>query len=205
MRPFWRSNEHDFFDVLTEVATRLTAAASLSHRFFSEPSARPSLSNDIGKLKAEADSLVHNLVLGLDKTVVTSVDREDIHQIGIGLVGLIDLIAGTAHRAVTFRAVELREPAVRLAHTLSRSAQHLEAGVALLRQRKEALQRCVEVKALEEEGDAIYFDALGSLFAAPPDVAEVLKWKELYDRLEEALDRAQRVAHLLESFTLKHR
>ena len=205
MKPFWRSSEHDFFDLLTQVAARLTAVASLSHRFFSEPSSRTGLLIDIGNLKSEADSLVHDLVVRLDKTIVTSVDREDIHQIGIGLAALIDLIAGTAHRAVTFKAADLREPAVRLSHTLSRSAQQLEAAVALLRQRKEALQRCVEVKALEEEGDAIYFDALGSLFASPPDVAEVLKWKELYDRLEEALDKAQRVAHSLESFTLKHR
>ena len=197
------SGDTKLFGLLTQLAGHLTAASRLQREFFADPASRSNRSSAIEDLKRKADALKHDLVIRIDKTLISTVDREDIHRISVGLGAVIDWIAGTARRAVTFRVTELREPATRLAETVIQSAEQLEAGVASLRQRKQALEHCVAVKRFEEQGDAIYFDALADLFGDRPEVVDLLKWKELYERLEEALDKNERVAHLLESATVK--
>ena len=197
------SGDTELFGLLTELAGHVTAVSRLQLEFFADPASRSNRSRAIEDLKRKADALRHDLVIRIDKTLITTVDREDIHRISVGLGAVIDWIAGTARRAVTFRVTERREPATRLAETVSQSAEQLEAGVASLRQRKQALEHCVAVKRCEEQGDTIYFDALADLFGDRPDVVDLLKWKELYERLEEALDKNERVAHQLESATVK--
>jgi uncharacterized protein Yka (UPF0111/DUF47 family) len=197
------SRDAELFGMVAELAGRLTAASRLLRDLFADPVSRTDPAGAIDDLKREANALRHELVVRIDKTFITTLDREEIHRSGVEFGAVIDWIAGTARRAVTFRVTDLRELAVRLTETLSQSAEQLEAGVSLQRQRKQALQHCVAVKRLEEQGDAMYFDALAGLFEGRPEVVEVLKWKELYDRLEEALERNERVAHLLESATVK--
>jgi uncharacterized protein len=114
------------------------------------------------------------------------------------------LIDGTARRVAMFHIRESRGPAMKLGETIARAAYHIEAGVAAIKQPAVVSASSREIKRLEEEGDAIYQDAVGSLFLGRPDALEVMKWKELYDTLERALDQCQGVGHVLESISLKN-
>ena len=197
------SSDSDLLGQLTPLAARLTAATQSLRHFFAEPADRRGHSAAIDNQQRQAKAQTHDLIVRLDRTFIASFDREDIHRIATGIGAVIDVVAGAARRAVIFRVAGVLEPAVRLSELLARSAEHLEAAVSLLAERKQAQVHCIELKRLEEEGDRAYYDGLTMLFAEEPEVIELLKWKELYDRLEEAQDRSARVAHLLESITIK--
>jgi uncharacterized protein Yka (UPF0111/DUF47 family) len=197
------SGDSDLRHQLTPLAARLTTASQSLHGFFADPASRDVEANAIDGQQREARIWIHDLTARLDKTFVSSFDREDMHRIATGLGAVIDVIGGTVRRAVTFRIAGVRDPAIRLSEILVRSTGHLETAVSLLRQGKQALEHIIELKRLEEEGDQVYYDGLTELFVQGPEVGELLKWKEIYDRLEEALDKTERVAHMLESVTLK--
>jgi uncharacterized protein Yka (UPF0111/DUF47 family) len=103
-----------------------------------------------------------------------------------------------------FHINESRPPARKLSETIARAADCIEAGVAAIKKPAIVSEKSREIKRLEEEGDAIYQDAVGELFSGKPDALEVMKWKEVYDTLERALDQCQGVGHVLESISLKN-
>ena len=148
--------------------------------------------------------LTHDVRARIDRSFVTPIDREDIHLLATELDDVIDLIDGTARRVAMFHIAESREPALRLSETIMRAADRIEAGVAAIKQPSVVASCSREIKRLEEEGDAIYQEAVGGLFLGKPDALEVMKWKELYDTLERALDQCQGVGHVLESISLKN-
>jgi uncharacterized protein Yka (UPF0111/DUF47 family) len=140
----------------------------------------------------------------IDRSFVTPIDREDIHLLVSQLDTVIDLVDGTARRAQMFHITEAREPARRLTDVLVRASDAIQAAVASMKKTKVVTERAREVKRLEEEGDAIYHEAVGALFAGSPNPLEVIKWKDLYDTIEDALDKCEDVANVLESISLKH-
>src|SRR6266853_1517481 len=147
--------EEEFFDLFVEVATRNKVAAQhLRDLFDAPPERRIAQVDAIKRLEHEADQVTHEVVNRLDRTFITPLDREDIHQL----------------------------------------ASYLD----------DVMKYCIEAKKLEEEGDAIYQQALGLLFETERDPLEVIKWKEIYDTLERTLDESEDVANVLESITLKH-
>jgi uncharacterized protein Yka (UPF0111/DUF47 family) len=117
---------------------------------------------------------------------------------------VIDLLDGTARRAAMFRIKEAREPAQMLAAVLVRASARIEEAVVGMKRSALVIEKARDIKSLEEEGDAIYHLAVGSLFDGDPDPLEVIKWKELYDTLERALDQCEDVANVLESISLKN-
>ena len=117
---------------------------------------------------------------------------------------VIDLIDGTARRAEMFHLGEIREPAKALAEIIERSATAIEVGVTQLKKPRAVAERARELKVLEEEGDAVYHQAIGDLFRGQPDPLEVIKWKEMYDKLEGTTDSCMGVAQALQSLSLKH-
>jgi uncharacterized protein Yka (UPF0111/DUF47 family) len=97
-----------------------------------------------------------------------------------------------------------REPATRLTDVLVRASDALQSAVGSIKKTRIVTERARDVKRLEEEGDAIYHVAVGELFNGTPDPLEVIKWKDLYDTIEDALDKCEDVANVLESISLKH-
>ena len=160
--------------------------------------------NRIEALEHEADRVVREINVQLDTALITPFDREDVHLLASHLDDVVDLIDDAARRAVAFRIGEVREPATRLADVLVRAGEALDAAVAHLRNSRLVLMRSREVRPLEIEGDAVYAAAVSELFAGRPEPLEVLKWKELYDCLEQAVDECAHAAGVLESISLKH-
>lgn len=193
-----------FYDLFSEIASRVTKSTQLLCDLVANPVHLEQKVAAIKELEHQADGITHDVIVRLDESFVTPMDREDIHLLAYRLDNVVDLVDGTARRALMFRVTESPEPVVRLTDVLRRAAAEVEAGVRELRKRKEVVKRAQAIKVLEEEGDAIFGEALGNLFDGSMDPLSVIKWKELYDRIENAIDECEDVANVLESISLKN-
>jgi predicted phosphate transport protein (TIGR00153 family) len=196
--------DEKFYDLFTDLATRLTASAGVLQEMFQNPGELDAKVAAIKELEHQADNLTHDIIDRIDRTFVTPFDREDIHQLASELDEVIDFIDGTARRAQIFRVQRIRPPAIVLAEVLSRAASAVEEGVRDMKNAKHVYAVSEKLKVLEEEGDAVYHDAMGKLFAEGGDALEVIKWKDLYDKLEDALDQCEDVGNVLQSIALKN-
>ena len=194
----------NFYELFTEIAQRLSACAVLVHKLFEDPANRGDYVSQIKRLEHEADYLTHDVIMRIDKTFVTPFDREDIHSLVSELDDVVDLLDGTARRAEMFNITTVCKPAVVLSEVIVRAAAALEVAVRGMKDAKLVKSNALELKRLEEEGDAIYHEAMGALFAETSDPIEVIKWKELYDKLEDSLDQIEDVANVLESIAIKN-
>ena len=193
-----------FFDLFAEIAKRLTTSARLLNHLFMEPQKIEHYVAAIKTVEHEADKITAEVAARLDTSFVTPFDREDIHTLSTRLDNVVDLIDGTARRAAMFHITDVREPARRLSDVLVRATDCIAESVGSMKVRKVVAEKAREIKALEEEGDAIYHEAVGELFKNGTDALEVMKWKDLYDTLENALDECEDVANALESISIKN-
>jgi hypothetical protein len=193
-----------FFDMFEQLAERISKSAALLRRVFAEPGVSEVLVADIKTLEHEADELTREIISRIDQTFVTPIDREDIHLLTTNLDDVIDLLDGTARRTEMYKLGEPRQAAIRMCDVLVSAADHLYKGVRLVRKAKLVAEHARSVKLLEEEGDSIYREAILELFSGSPDPLDVIKWKDVYDKLEDAVDRCEDVANVLESIALKH-
>jgi hypothetical protein len=196
--------DEQFFPMFGELALKLSQSSELLEQLFADPGRLQEMVQKIKDLEHEADVLTHDLIVRIDKTFVTPIDREDIHLLASRLDDVIDVVDGVARRAQMFRIREFRPQAAQLADVLRRAAQTLAESVQNLKKPKLILQRSGELKKLEEEGDTIYHSAIGALFDDGAEALEVIKWKELFDKLEDAIDLCDDVWNVIESIALKN-
>ncbi len=196
--------DRQFFDLFNALSAKMKTAAELLEQMFAEPARLDHFVAAIKVVEHEADSITHEVSIRIDKSFITPLDREDIHNLAQELDNVCDLIDGTARRAAMFKLRESRPYAGELAHLLRESVQALDRAVTEIRNRREVARLTHEVKLLEEQGDAAYQRAVEDLFTGHPDPIEVIKWKEIYDTLERAIDRCQTAAMVLESISIKN-
>ena len=197
--------EEEFFDLFVAVATRNKEAAQhLRDLFAAPPERRVSHVEAIKRLEHESDQVTHEVVNRLDRTFITPLDREDIHQLASDLDDVMDVIDGIARRSQIFHLGVAPQGVNQLTEVIQRMVGVLAEGVGRLKKGDDVMRFCIEAKKLEEEGDAIYHEALGRMFETERDALEVIKWKEIYDNLERTLDESENVANDLESITIKH-
>jgi uncharacterized protein Yka (UPF0111/DUF47 family) len=190
--------------MFSQLAMRITTSAKLLHELFSDPTRISHFEAKIKDVEHEADVLAYEVNARIDTSFVTPIDREDIHRLATRLDNVVDLIDGTARRAVMFHISESRRHALLMTDVLVRSATLIEKSVNEVKKPKNVAEYGREMKRLEEEGDALYQEAVGELFFGTPDPLEVIKWKELFDKLEEAIDECDDVSNVLESIALKN-
>ena len=196
--------DSQFYDLFTEVATRLSGSAALLHELFKDPRKIEQNVAQIKTLEHEADNLTHDTIDRINRTFVTPFDREDIHSLAAHLDDVVDLIDGCARRVTIFHIAEVREHAVLLSEVLLRSTRSIEDAVRKMKDPKAVLSANRQLKLLEEEGDALYHEAMEKLFSSTNDAILVLKWKELYDKLEDAIDQCEDVGNTLQNISLKN-
>ena len=197
-------DERKFFEHLSEIAARLTIIARFLEEALDEPTRLPESIRNIDRLERETDVAAHDLDVNLDNLLIPPMDREDIHLLSTQLCRIADFIGGTARRAVSLAATQRREPAVALARHIGRAVREIEAAVGHIRSGDEVLARCRATIQIEEEGDAVWEAAVAELFAGTPDPVDVIRWKTLYDQLEDTLDACEDVADELETIAVKH-
>jgi predicted phosphate transport protein (TIGR00153 family) len=197
--------EEEFFTLFIEVANRNKEAVEhLQQLFQAAPDRRTPHVEAIKRLEHEADQVTHEVVNRLDRTFITPLDREDIHQLASDLDDVMDAMDGTARRAQIFRLGAAPLGVMRLLEVLQKMMTVLAEAVNRLKKGNDVMKYCIEAKQLEEDGDSIYHEALGQLFEKERDAIELIKWKEIYDNLEATLDQAEDVANVVESITIKH-
>lgn len=196
--------DEGFFTLFNELAAKMRAAAELLRAMFAELDRLDYYVAEIKKVEHEADSVIQEVGTRLDRSFITPLDREDIYRLAQELDTVVDLIDGTARRAAMFKLRETRPYAVRLAGILYQSVDALEQSVRKVKDRRSVTRQTAEVKRFEEQGDMVYAEAIGDLFEGTPDPIDVIKWKEVYDTLEGALDRCQTASIVLESISLKN-
>ncbi len=196
-----------FFDLFTEVATLNVQAAEQLHQMLqADQNRRGPIADAIKRCEHRADELTHEVVTRLDRSFITPLDREDIHMLASRLDDILDRIDGAARRTMIFKPGPAPVGAVMLAEVIHRATGQLLAAVKVLDSGRAqvVIAACIEVKRMEEEGDALYHEWLARLFEEGTDALAVMKWKEIYDTLEKTLDQAEDVANVLESIAIKH-
>jgi uncharacterized protein Yka (UPF0111/DUF47 family) len=196
-----------FFDLFIAVAERSVEAAGLLEELLKAPVERRAyLVESIKRLEHECDEVTHEVITRLDRTFITPLDREDIHELASGLDDVIDLMDGLARRSQIFHVGQSPQGAILLANVIQRACEQLLVAVRGLGKNVPGtvLKACIAVKRLEEEGDTLYHEWLGKMFEGSPDPLLLIKWKEVYDNLERTLDCCEDAANVLESISIKH-
>jgi predicted phosphate transport protein (TIGR00153 family) len=196
-----------FFELFNALAQHaVDGARHLAELFTRRDPQRWQLVQTISGLERAADDVTRELVERLDRSFITPFDREDIHLLASKLDDIIDHIDGTASRLRIFKAEDVPDGAVLITEVIHRMTLEVLRATRSLEEGPPSavLLACREIKQLEEEGDHLYQEWLGRLFENGADALSVIKWKELYDILENTLDVAEDAANVLESVTLKH-
>ena len=196
--------DQEFFVLFDQLAGHLATAARLLHELFQNPANLQAQIRAIKEVEHQADQLTHDINARIDRSFITPIDREDIHALSTRLDDVIDLLDGTARRAEIFHIGQVREPARKMSALILEATEHLQRGVRGIKRPRDVNISAVEVKRIEEEGDALYHQAIGDLFRGSPDPLDVIRWKEMYDRLEQAIDSCMSVVHALQSISLKN-
>ena len=168
----------------------------------------PAKVKEIKELEEFGDQIIHDITHSLHRTFVTPIDREDILALASRLDDVIDAIDEVAQYTLEYKIEKTTEYARHLATIIVSCADELERAVGLLSTRgsrlKEILPMSVEINRLENEADQVASRALGDLFGNGSDVIQILKWRDIYNDMEEATDRAEDAANVLEGIVLKH-
>lgn len=158
----------------------------------------------IKAIEHACDDLTHSISTRLNKSFITPFDREDIYMLSSALDDIVDLIDEAARVIVMYDVQEVTDYARRFADVLQRMAVQLHEVVSMLERPNGMAPRLVELHRLENEGDEIYHDSIAQLFRNVVDPLHVIKWKDIYEKLEAAVDRCENAANIIEAIIIKH-
>jgi predicted phosphate transport protein (TIGR00153 family) len=196
--------EEKFYDDFKMMADQLRHGARLLEQLLATDPPAFDKAHEIKEVEHQCDFLTHEIIQRLNKTFVTPIDREDIHEIARTLDDVIDEIDNAAHLIPLYRIETIRGGARELTRVILQQCDELRNAVEALEARKGVLERAIEINRLENEADRIHKTAVGQLFDEEKDPIKVMKWKEILDVLERATDRCEDVANLLENVVVKH-
>jgi len=168
---------------------------------------RETRAQEIKGFEEHGDSITHEIIKRLHRSFVTPIDREDIAALAHTLDSVMDFVEAAARTLVLYRMTEPTPRAKELARIVLGVATRLHEVMPCLRQRKQfarILRACVDINRLENEADAVHHAAQAELFESCSNAIEVIKWRELYQHLENATDLGEDVANALEGIVLKH-
>jgi len=198
--------KREFFDLYNRAAANIVTIAErlveLLDRF---PDGADDLVREVKELEHEGDRLTHELVDLLNRTFVTPFDRDDMYRLAGALDDICDHVDEAAGRIVSYGVVEIREHARGQAQVIRRAAGKLAEAVGGLEGFKESRRELIELRELEDEGDRLTHDSVSSLFSGGVDPLTVIRWKDIHEGLEEAVDACENAADVLEAILVKNR
>lgn len=200
------SKSQDFLELFDKVGANITQAATVLVAIMEHFTNLDNWAKEVHELEEDGDMLTHDIIKKLNKTFVTPFDREDIHALASKLDDILDFIWGTAERLAVFKMKEAREEAVIMSKEILTTVELVHKAIKTLKVKDYARMQeyCVEINKLENKMDRIFRDALGHLFDEMKDPILVIKWKEIYEHLENASDKCEDVADILESIAIKN-
>ena len=196
----------DFFEVFHKAAENVTHAATLLVGVMEHFKTLDAWAKEIHELEQDGDVYTHDIIRKLNKTFITPIDREDIHSLATTLDDILDLIWNAVDRLTVFKLEESTKWAITMAKDLLTTVEFVEKAIKKLKDKNYAhiQEYCIEINKLENRLDRGFRDALGHLFDEIKDPILIIKWKEIYEHLENASDKCEDVANILEAIALKH-
>jgi uncharacterized protein Yka (UPF0111/DUF47 family) len=198
--------EMKFFDMFDEASASINRAADKFLDMVTQFDRLNERSNEIKDEERACDMVVERIIKALDLTFITPLDREDIHTLATKLDDILDNMEETAHRFVAFRIDKPTPAAEAMARIIHECCVHLAEALRLCRDMKniDGIQtRLREIGRLENEADRIYRESDSALFADPPDILLLIKWRELYGWLEETVDACKTLAMIVSEIVIK--
>jgi uncharacterized protein len=193
-----------FFQMFSAMSDNLIAGARSLVDLFANYREVESKIDAIRRIERGGDELTHAILTRLNQTFITPFDREDIHQLASKLDDVLDFINASGARLVMYRIASPPPAAANLARIILLQCQELQKAVSLLQKNGDVLGHCVEINRLENEADLVSQHAIAHLFENEKDPINLIKVKELLEFLEQATDKAEDVANVLETVVLKN-
>jgi uncharacterized protein len=196
--------EREFFDLFEEAGANIVRAAALLERMLANWPDHAELARDVLVCEQEGDRITHDIIQRLNSTFVTPIDREDIYALASGMDDIVDFIEEVADYLGLYRIEAPMEQAQQLAHILHEASRQIAGAMPRLRGFKDIRHYTVEINRLENEGDRVVRQALASLFEQGIDPMLVIRWKDIFERLEDAIDACESTANILEGIVIKN-
>lgn len=196
-----------FYDLFEKSTANLVIAAEKLVDLFDNYEDVEAKAKQLKALEHQGDMITHEIIQRVNSTFVTPIDREDITLLAHTLDSVMDFIEAAGRTAFLYRVAQPTERARQLAAIVAKMAYALSDVLPCLRHRnqfKRILEQCVEINSLENEADDVHHAAMAELFDDCRDACEIIKWRELYQHMEDATDRGEDVANILEGIVLKH-
>jgi predicted phosphate transport protein (TIGR00153 family) len=193
-----------FFDLFEEAGGNIQRAAELLEQLLRDYPENSELAREILICEQHGDRVTHDIVQRLNNTFVTPIDREDILRLSSALDDVVDFTEEVADYLGLYRIEAPMLQAQALAHVLLDATRHIATAIPLVRDYKNISEHTVEIHRLENEGDRIVRGAIASLFEEGIDPMVVIRWKDIFELLEDAIDAAERVAFILEGIVIKN-
>lgn len=196
-----------FWSAFSSHIDKTVQATKILIEIVEDPSRAEALSVEIGKLESEGDRITHETVAALHATWITPLDREEIHGLIARLDDVLDNVEAASERIVLYEIKQSRDEAVALSKVLHEMALLAQQAIGALRTIKDAktlLDLCKALGRKEREADAAYRTGIAKLFKMGGDPLDVLKWRDIFESLENACDRAADVANIVEGIVLEH-
>ena len=201
------AKEGIFFDLFVATAEDTCIAAKMLEELMENYTNINEKINAIEEIEHKCDGHVHKMLEHLNRSFITPIDREDIYLIAKELDNITDAIESTAHRFRMFNVKGIKDDAIRLAKLITQCTEELVDVMSELKKMKTSKklsEKIIKVNSIENEGDDIFRSAMQSLFVSENDALEVIKWKEIYEYLENTLDACEDVANIVEGVAMKN-
>ncbi len=196
--------EEIFFDLFNQAADNVLEAARTLEALLDDYRDVEARATAIKALEDRGDELTHTIIDRLNRTFVVPLDREDIFALAKQLDDVLDWIEASSARMATYHIQRSTPEARELGHIIVSACQAIVEAIRNLRRLERVTATLREINRLENLADHVQREAIAKLFASGGDPIEIIKWKELYETLEEATDQAEHVAHVLEGMQAKH-
>lgn len=199
--------EDKFFDLFIASAKQINKAAVLLQEMIADLSSAQEKIKEIKEMERQGDQKLHEVFKQLNQSFITPLDREDIYGIGKEMDDIMDALESTASRFVMFNVTAATKEAKSMAELIvacTRELIQLMEELKLMNKSKKLTEKIIQINNLEEQGDALFREAITTLFQGQVPVLEVIKWREIYGRLEETLDACEDVANIVEGIVMKH-
>ncbi len=193
-----------YFELFEEAGHNMLAAATLLHELLASYPDNKQLAGEILDLEHEGDRITHDIIDRMNHTFVTPIDREDILALASALDDVVDYVEEVADYLDLYKIEAPMEQSIRLARVLKDATQQLAEALTKLRGFEDISKYTVEVNRLENEGDRITREAVASLFDGGIDPMVVIRWKDLFERLEAGVDATETAANIIEGIVIKN-
>ena len=197
--------KREFFQLFNQASSNARDIARLLVDLLDEwPEDRSKL-RDIRELEHEGDRLTHEVIDLLNRTFVTPLDRDDMYRLASAIDDVCDHVDEAADNIDAYEVRQVPEKARQQAEVINRAASRLHEAVERLEGFKDSSRQLVALRELEDEGDRLAREAISQLFRSGDEPLVVIRWKDIYEQLEEAVDACENAADVLEAILVKNR